>query len=1300
MRTKSGVLFLSCFVAALVFGLTAFFWGGMIHAADGIYITYNGEDLNASDVYPMTTGSMQLTMRTDGTAYDSDQYIVEWDIADSQAKDVIASIEQDPNNKMIAIVRALSPGDVTITLTVKDHYAGDAVMGTTTCNISVQFSIDTTVDDSIFKYVNTGDTDRSLVLYSDSNPVSLQLSFGDSDSAQWTSANTEICTVTQNGGVLTPVGAGATTVTATYTPVGALVTHTAYLKVYVIPKVSTTNGSGYATTQTVTMTSGEYLYTDTVFTNNLETEKNKVTWVIRQDNSAGDSVVIADSLGTESDLISITPTASRSNQLQVEGVAGEYDIYFYTKGTYDESVDNGTLAYTPTVVHLVLESAIEDKEVILNVGDTYNLATAYNMTVEDFNTCFSVTHSLENGSTDAQYVSYDSSNLVFTAKKVGTVVVNMKVKSGKATYLKKIMGLDADDSLPSAFVTTLKINDSISLNVTSLTISKGQTYQLSVNLHGTYSGTVTWTTSDKNYVTVDENGLITGVKATTSDVVITATLDTGDAVGKSAECYVKVEETISKVTIQPSELTMSVGETEIVTASFKGTVSIAPLEWSSSDEKVFTIEASADAKTAVVTAKGAGEATITVYNTANGEFYYAKVTVVSPIETIEFKESEITDDFYKGNINLKDHVTYTPTKATATELVWSTSNAAVATVDSDGYVTYVGAGSTLITVYPAYNPNLAMAQMLLTVVGVPTSMDLDQSNITLNVGAVKYINFSFAPEGTAATVNVAVREKSYLTATYNSGKKQATITGKAPGTTDVTFTTPNGLSATIYVTVLQPSSGIVVTPSEVTITTGQTYQLDYKLTPANSTDTVTWSSLNGTASIASVDSKGLITGLKEGTAYIQAQAFNGKTGGSPQIVVVTVKEGLQGVTLDATTQTVAVGSTVKLTPIFNPANAYNKNMTWSSGDASVAKVEGTSTAKVTGVKEGYTVITGISEDGGYKVYCLVTVVAAQTESDTKVTLKPKKKFLKLKKSFYIKATVTGSSNKKVKWKSSNKKVASVTKGGKVKGKKIGTAYITATAKDGSGAYARCKVRVVRKVTKIKLNRYSAKILIGTTTKLKATIKPKNATIRKVTWKSSNPYVATVSSSGRVVGIAPGTAKIIATAKDGSKKKATCYVTVIEPVDATGVTVANSQITLAKGKSAMSGIVAEPVNTTTSIRYYSDNRSVATVDSKGKIRTKRAGQATIYGETANGKVGYVEVLVVDLNRKGMTIRQYDTEQLYVNEIDTGVTWYSKNSTIATVSQTGLVTGKRKGTTTVYAVINGVKLGCRVKVKKIK
>ena len=77
-----------------------------------------------------------------------------------------------------------------------------------------------------------------------------------------------------------------------------------------------------------------------------------------------------------------------------------------------------------------------------------------------------------------------------------------------------------------------------------------------------------------------------------------------------------------------------------------------------------------------------------------------------------------------------------------------------------------------------------------------------------------------------------------------------------------------------------------------------------------------------------------------------------------------------------------------------------------------------------------------------------------------------------------------------------------------------------------------------------------------------------------------------------------------------------------------------------------GITLNPVNSTTKIKYHSDNPRVATVNKYGKIKTKRAGEATIYGTTSTGLYGYCDVLVVDLNRKAVTLRPYDTERLHV------------------------------------------------------
>ena len=1288
------------------------------HAADEIFITYNGQDLDPAVPIQMTSSSMQLMLRTTGTAYDDERYKVEWSIEDSAVRDVIASIEQSKTSKLIATVHALSPGNVTVTATVKDSMIDDAVLGSTTCNINVMFAIDTSLNADIYRYVNETDTERSLVLYADDAPVQMDLNFGEASHAQWISSNEEVVTVGQNAGILTPVGAGRTQITASYTPPGdSSVTYTALLNVYVKPKVSLSNGSGYTNSLVnKKISSGSYIYTDTVFTNNIQAIRNKVTWVIKQDDGRGNPKVLANSLGMESDLIHVTPSGMYSNELKIEGTAGKYVIEFYTNGTY-VSESNHTEAYEPTVFTFTLTAAIGDKEETLGSGDSLDLAQAFGMTREDFLRYFISTNWTKDGGAIYNYANYDSTTGVLTIKNnvaEGTLIDQVNVKPAYKKNVAELLGLDAENedvlnAMPMTFRVVVNLKDQLRLSATSITLSEKAEYQLTATYNGTYDEPVKWSSSDSSYVKVDDNGLITAVKNTKGDVVVTASLT--NAAGKTitASCLVVVEPALSSFSLDPNvtEMSMFVGESTTIKAVIKQAITNAPLSWSCStaNSNIFSVSTSSDCKSAIITANGTGTADLVVENTVNKEDRKTiRITVRSAIQSISLKNEEMSVPRYKDGYNMgKNDVSYMPTNATDTGLIWTSSNTSIATVDDEGYISFINAGVTLITVRPVNNPNGIMASCLLTIIGSADKISFSENDITMNVGETHSVTVDFEPINTTAdlTWTPTGDGKDCVTILpYDEARAIASFQAKAPGTAYINVTSPQTGTETIKITVKQPSTGIAITPKKLTVMTGTVAQLEAKLMPANSTDTISWRSYN--AGVASVDENGQVKGVKAGTTFIEARAYNGKTAGALEVVEVTVLDGLKSISQDAARKTVHVDDSIILAPVFNPTTAYNKEMKWSVADSGIVRVEasGVSNAKVTGVKVGTTMVTGTSAEGGLSLSYLIDVVARPKANNTKVSLTPDSKFLKVGKSFYITASVSGTSNKKVKWSTSNKKVASVSSGGKVKGRKIGTAYIKATARDGSGAYARCKVRVVRKVTKIKLNKYTGRVLIGNTMKLKATIKPKNATIRSVSWSSSNKAVATVSNTGRVLGVGEGIVKIKAKAKDGSGKSATCIVRVSEPVEATGISVANNQITVAKGKIAQSGITLNPANSTTGIKYHSDNPAVATVNKYGKIKTKRAGEATIYGKTPTGLYGYCDVLVVDMKRKAVTLRQYDTEQLAVNEIRSGVTWYSKDINIATVSENGLVTGRKKGTTIVYAVVNGVKLGCRVTVKNIK
>ncbi len=185
--------------------------------------------------------------------------------------------------------------------------------------------------------------------------------------------------------------------------------------------------------------------------------------------------------------------------------------------------------------------------------------------------------------------------------------------------------------------------------------------------------------------------------------------------------------------------------------------------------------------------------------------------------------------------------------------------------------------------------------------------------------------------------------------------------------------------------------------------------------------------------------------------------------------------------------------------------------------------------------------------------CVALSMAMASVTANAATKKPKKIYLKatsttvdikgkVKVSVY--KTKPSKASKSVKWKSSNKKVATVSKSGYVTGKKKGTVKITATSKKNKKAKKTIKIKVTNlKAKSVTMSKKSAILFPNDKTTLKATVKGSAGFYNQgVTWKSSNTSVATVNSKGSVTAKKAGKATITATEKGGSKKAA-CAVTV-------------------------------------------------------------------------------------------------------------------------------------------------------------
>ena len=328
--------------------------------------------------------------------------------------------------------------------------------------------------------------------------------------------------------------------------------------------------------------------------------------------------------------------------------------------------------------------------------------------------------------------------------------------------------------------------------------------------------------------------------------------------------------------------------------------------------------------------------------------------------------------------------------------------------------------------------------------------------------------------------------------------------------------------------------------------------LSAKIMPDNlSIKGIIWTSSN--YGIANVDSNGRVRPISGGNAVITATSVYDKTKKatcSVNVIGATtgdVKIHATGITLNPNLEPPIVGTPFTLTVVITPSNAVNKAVTYRSSNENVATVS--ATGVVTPIATGMTLIIVTTVDRGIMDACLVFV----TKQDiSQMTLTQNSATLKIKSTLTLKPDIlpTNASNKTIIWSSGNENVAKVSSMGVVTALTPGTSGIIGRSVEGNHLIY-CIVYVPEQVDSVTLSQSSIKFRLGDASViLLAKIMPENRIIKHVTWTSSNPIVAYVDSSGKVIPVSGGTTVITATSVDDTTKKATCSVTVEQP--ATGV----------------------------------------------------------------------------------------------------------------------------------------------------
>ncbi|MGW6666416.1 Ig-like domain-containing protein [Peribacillus sp. NPDC055009] len=430
--------------------------------------------------------------------------------------------------------------------------------------------------------------------------------------------------------------------------------------------------------------------------------------------------------------------------------------------------------------------------------------------------------------------------------------------------------------------------------------------------------------------------------------------------------------------------------------------------------------------------------------------------------------------------------------------------------------------------------------------------------------------------------------------------------------------------------------------NEIQLATGATYSIKMDFTPATPNFfKIKYTSLD--ENIATVNQNGVISASGVGTTNIIAKDI---VTNKVDNLTVKVVQGVTGISINGSPSMLKIGNTMQLSATVMPADAANKNVTWSSSDSSVVSVDQNGIVKAK--SPGTVTIYAASTDGTNKKASFNITVMQNVQS---ISLNIDSLKLKVGESQALSATVlpADATNSKVIWSSSEPSVATVDANGMITAKSSGTSVITAKTEDG-GFEDVSTVTVYQPVTGVSFANPILNIGLGGQVKLVPTISPANANNQNVTWESSDPSVS-ISSDGVIKGESEGQSVITVTTQDGNKT-AISVVNVGKAV--TDITLNKTDMTLIEGQVEtlnVTGILpTDGINK--DVLWKSSDPSVAIVDEQGNVTAVKPGNATISAEAADGS-GVTANCDVTVNAKSLTKIEVTTlpKKLIYNQMST-------------------------------------------------
>lgn len=578
---------------------------------------------------------------------------------------------------------------------------------------------------------------------------------------------------------------------------------------------------------------------------------------------------------------------------------------------------------------------------------------------------------------------------------------------------------------------------SVDITLPDASVVIGHTIQLAYEISPAFATNknVTWTSDNASVATVDANGIVTGVALGTANITIT----TEDG-GKTDVITITVTPEVMPEDIQiPSVIYLNPNGAKSLDAVVLPTNTTDKTLIYSTDSPLLTVS-----ENGTITAgakRGTGTVTIT---TANGGISKTVQIIINNIVSAINAGTENDNNIPGKTLTIGQFIPEGPSGG-----LW-------AQYSNPGYFT-----NTI---------NLSNAQN-------PAPMEVYQSvrNQLVNAYFLRYFFKGLIPYGTY-TVRLHFMDPYSTAANQNifnvyqlddNGKKittQDSITGldiyslaggnfkaytrtlsvkaTSKGNVNVSFAGTKGRAMISGLELLVTEvSDFQLNPGADAVAVGESAQINFTISPADATNQyVTWTSSD--PSILTVNSSGTVTGVSPGTATITGVTLDNGLTVTKQITVLAV--AVTGVAVSPSNTSMNVNSTLQLAANIVPANATNKNVSWSSSDETIATVD--ANGKVTALKRGNVVITATTLDGGKTG---TSSIAVNNIPITDLTLSSGLATIGVGSTLQVTGTLTpaNATPNTLTWASSDVSVATVDNTGLVTAVGVGTSTISATTQD-------------------------------------------------------------------------------------------------------------------------------------------------------------------------------------------------------------------------------------------------------------